>query len=260
MTRLSTIAILPIALAALGLARGQTDPVNKPRPITIIQEPVVEGTGDTWAVIEWTTSTGGNSIIRAGIHKSGLRQMAQTPQALHLSELPSYQEQEYTHRVSMYNLKPGTKYYFQADSGTERDSGIGSRSGISQFTTTATEPVATKKPIRIIGEPVARVGSTSAVISWTTNVKGSSTVQYSTDSNDLGRTASSLYPLNSRTHSVLVEHLIPGTRYFFVADSAQSKNRGKDAISILAQFTTRALAVHGVYADTTSATAPPAKP
>lgn len=62
---LSAVAILPIALTALGLARGQTDPVNKRRPIVIIQEPVVEGTGDTWAVIEWTTSTGGKSMLMA---------------------------------------------------------------------------------------------------------------------------------------------------------------------------------------------------
>jgi hypothetical protein len=154
MKRLSVAVIVSIVLSAVSFARAPADTVKKPRPIAIIQEPVVEATGETWAVIEWTTSTGGSSIIHAGIHKSSLRQLAQTPQALHRSELPSYQEQEYTHRVSMYNLKPGTTYYFRADSGLGRDAGTASRSGISQFTTTG--QAAMKKSIRIIGVPVAK--------------------------------------------------------------------------------------------------------
>lgn len=110
-----------------------------PVPIAILQGPVVEGTGDTWAVISWTTNIEGRaaSIVYAGIHKNSLREMDQTPQAPDKNELASYREQEYEHLVRINNLQPGTTYYFKADSGEGNDHGIESRSGLSQFTTKA---------------------------------------------------------------------------------------------------------------------------
>jgi phosphodiesterase/alkaline phosphatase D-like protein len=153
MKRLYVSVIVSIVLPAVSFAHAGAQTVKQPLPIAIIQEPVVEATGDTWAVVAWTTHTGGSSIIHAGIHKNSLRRLAQTPQVLHLSEMPSYQEQEYTHRVSLNNLKPGTTYYFRADSGLGSDSGTASRSRISQFTTTG--QAAFKNQIRTIGMPLA---------------------------------------------------------------------------------------------------------
>jgi len=100
----------------------------------IIQGPVVLGTGDRWAVISWTTNAAGkaSSIIYAGTDRSNLRPLPQKPETVKISDLPSYQEQEYTHLVRLDGLKPGTTYYFVVDSGMGHDSG---KSNISRLTT-----------------------------------------------------------------------------------------------------------------------------
>ena len=59
------IGFLLLALAfALPLA------AQKPAAERIIGQPKVEGVGDTWAVIAWTTNTGGSTVVRYGTDQS----------------------------------------------------------------------------------------------------------------------------------------------------------------------------------------------
>lgn len=111
---------------------------QKYKAIVIIQGPVVLDTGDTWAVISWTTNAGGYSIIHAGINKNNLNKRAQSLQLDRERMRESYQQQEYSHLVRIDNLKPRTTYYFVVDSGHGDDTGIESRSNVLQFTTKPT--------------------------------------------------------------------------------------------------------------------------
>ena len=95
----------------------------------IIHGPVVEGTGDTWATIAWTTNTGGSSIVRYGKDKGSLSQTAESPYA------NDSKSQKQTHRVRLKGLEPGTKYYFVVDSGQGEGTGTEAKSPVSDFTT-----------------------------------------------------------------------------------------------------------------------------
>jgi hypothetical protein len=86
---------------------------------------------DTWAMIAWTTNTGGSSIVRYGTNPNHLDHTAQAPYAD--NESTTYQ----VHRVQVKNLRPGTTYYFAVDSGQGEGTGTETKSPIAQFTTKA---------------------------------------------------------------------------------------------------------------------------
>jgi hypothetical protein len=104
----------------------------------IIQGPVVVGTGYDWAVIEWTTNAAGknSSAVYAGTAVNDLRKVPQTAEPVTMSDLASYQEQQYTHLVRLNHLQPGTLYYFVVDSGPGTETG----------TSHPTSLVTTKRP------------------------------------------------------------------------------------------------------------------
>jgi hypothetical protein len=105
---------------------------NQPK---IIQGPVVVGAGYDWAVIEWTTNAAGksSSTVYAGTTVNDLRKASQTTQPVTISDMASYQEQQYTHLVRLNHLQPGTVYYFVVDSGPGSETGA---SHPDQFVTT----------------------------------------------------------------------------------------------------------------------------
>lgn len=145
-----TYAVLLLALATYGLqadrdANSVKIKLKEPsqRPTAILKEPVVLGAGDTWAVISWTTNAGGKdrSKIYAGRDKANLAAVDQTvTDTTQEGPVESYQEQEYPHLVRLNNLKPGTNYYFQADSGSLSDHGPDSKSSVWQFRTSGVAP------------------------------------------------------------------------------------------------------------------------
>src|SRR5215813_5183677 len=83
----------------------------------IIDGPVVERVGDTWATIAWTTNTGGSSVVRFGTDPDRLRQMAQSPYA------DDDRSRAQNHRVQLNNLRPNTTYYYIVDSGQGEGTG-----------------------------------------------------------------------------------------------------------------------------------------
>jgi len=104
---------------------------QKPEAVKITNGPVVEGVGDTWAVIAWTTNTGGSTVVRYGTDQNSLTQTAQAP----------YSDNEATkaqnHRVRVTNLQPNTTYFFIVDSGQGEGTGTEAKSQIGQFKTKA---------------------------------------------------------------------------------------------------------------------------
>src|SRR5690349_21720925 len=94
-------------------AHGFQTVAQFPQPPRIIRGPVVVGTGDNWAVLEWTTNEAGknNSTVYAGTSREDLQKADQTPERVKPSTLTSYQEQQYTHLVRLNHLAPGTTYY-----------------------------------------------------------------------------------------------------------------------------------------------------
>jgi len=117
------------ALLALLMGMAMAAPAQKAPALQIIDGPRVEGVGDTWAVIAWSTNTGGSSIIRYGTSGNSLTQTAMSPYA------DDESRQSQTHRVKVTNLKPGTTYYFITDSGQGEGTGTETKSNVGQFTT-----------------------------------------------------------------------------------------------------------------------------
>lgn len=238
-TKISLLTALVLMVATSMVA------MQRPVPERITQGPVVEGVGDTWAVIAWTTDTGGSTIVRYGTDANSLNQIGEAPYAD--NEKTSAQN----HRVHLKNLKPGTKYYFMVVSGQGEGTGTEAKSSVGQFTTKGStaspgerEPRERAAAVKITDGPrVEGVGADWAVIAWTTNTGGSSLVHYGTESNSLGHTAQAPYADNEKTssqnHRVRLTNLKPRTTYFFVADSGQGEGTGTEAKSSVGQFTTR---------------------
>src|SRR5437588_208430 len=168
-------------VVALALAIGIPASARQAAPEQITQGPTMEGVGDTWAVIAWTTNTGGSSVVRYGTDANNLNQAAQAAYA------DNDKMSAQNHRVHINNLKPGTTYYFMADSGQGEGTGTEAKSAVAQFTTKASGQGGNvpdwkkngtntaHEALRIVDGPrVEGVGDTWAHIAWTTNWGGSS--------------------------------------------------------------------------------------
>src|SRR5947209_4844511 len=118
------LGILLVLLLGVSLAASAQRPA-----LAITDGPRVEGVGDTWAVIAWTTNAGGSSIIRYGTNGNSLTQTAMSPYA------DDESRQHQTHRVTVKNLQPNTTYYFIVDSGQGEGTGTEAKSNVATFTT-----------------------------------------------------------------------------------------------------------------------------
>src|SRR6059058_4465174 len=113
------LGMLLVLLAGISIAAS----AQRSPALQITDGPRVEGVGDTWAVIAWTTNTGGSTIVRYGTNANSLTQTAESPYA----EGRSHQ----THRVQMKNLQPNTTYYFIVDSGQGEGTGTEAKSSVA---------------------------------------------------------------------------------------------------------------------------------
>jgi phosphodiesterase/alkaline phosphatase D-like protein len=73
--------------------------------------PVVESLGPDSVVIAWTTSAPSSSVVMYGSDPNSLNQRAEAPWG------------QQTHRVTVKNLQPDTKYWFQVQSGQAQGTG-----------------------------------------------------------------------------------------------------------------------------------------
>jgi phosphodiesterase/alkaline phosphatase D-like protein len=244
--KIRSLAIsIGLALVCSAFAVGQA--------IQIIHGPNVEGTGDTWAVVAWTTNAGGSSIVHYGTSPNSLTQTAEE----------SYQgakvhSGKVTHRVHIKNLQPNTTYYFQVDSGQGSGTGTEAKGSVLNFQTKAAGqssamPAGTMgdndenmkhAAVKITDGPrVEGTTSNSAVIAWTTNEASSSVIRYGTNPSSLTQTAEAPYAdtegANKQTHRVHINNLQPHTTYYFAVDSGQGEGTGTQAQSSVSQFSTK---------------------
>lgn len=92
--------------------------------------------------------------------------------------------------------------------------------------------------IQITRQPMLQtVGDTIAVVTWRTNAASSSIVHYGTDPANLTQTAEA--PWGETLHSVTIQNLQPGTRYFFSVSSGQARGTGTATNSETLAFTTQ---------------------
>lgn len=246
-TQIQKVGIFLLLLAGISIAAS----AQRSPALQITDGPRVEGVGDTWAVIAWTTNTGGSSIIRYGTSGNSLTQTAMSPYA------DNEKREHQTHRVKVENLRPGTTYYFMADSGQGEGTGTSARSGIQSFTTKgqasngnvpawkANGQNTSHEALRIVDGPrVEGVGDSWAHIAWTTNWGSSSYVRYGYTQQNLDQVAEAPFANDpNREHSVhrvQLKNLRPNTTYYFVVDSGQGEGSGTEAVSPVASFTTKA--------------------
>jgi phosphodiesterase/alkaline phosphatase D-like protein len=77
----------------------------------ITHGPVIEQLAPDHVVIAWTTSAPSSSVVTYGSDPGNLNQKAEAPWG------------QQTHRVTVHNLNPNTKYYFQIQTGQAQGTG-----------------------------------------------------------------------------------------------------------------------------------------
>jgi acid phosphatase type 7 len=139
-TRALFIAILVIALLAFAAAQAQeqspaptpSPQSDQPAPVGITNGPVVESVTDTTAIIAWSTNVNAGTSLRYGTDPSHLDKTAGMPWG------------GFTHRVYLTNLQPGTKYFFQAESGKAQGTGTTATADVMSFQTKAPADTSTR--------------------------------------------------------------------------------------------------------------------
>ena len=119
-----TVAVLLVAVNCRVRAQqsGVDDDVHYD-PVKISNGPVVEYVTDTTAQIAWSTNVNSSTLLLYGENPDFLDKTGKMPWG------------GITHRVYLKGLKPGTKYYFQAESGQGQGTGTKATAEIKSFQT-----------------------------------------------------------------------------------------------------------------------------
>ncbi|MFB3814798.1 MAG: fibronectin type III domain-containing protein [Terriglobales bacterium] len=91
--------------------------------VHITNGPVLESLGDNQAVIAWSTNAPASTVVKYGTDPQSLTETAQAPWG------------GTTHRVTIPNLKPNTRYYFQVESAQAKGTGAMAQSQPGAFQT-----------------------------------------------------------------------------------------------------------------------------
>lgn len=222
----SFAVLLGIALIipAICAAQGQS--------VQITSGPTIESGDDHSATIAWSTNVPSSSQVWYGTDMNNLTQVAEAPYS-----------GGNTHRVQLTNLKPGTTYYFQVESGQGRGAkGEAESQGVMSFRTPVpgqpaihsqkpvmaeAQPGETTGKVHITSSPVIeKLTDNSATIAWSTDKKGSSRVNYGTDPNNLTNLGESPWGQGGLTHRVELRNLQPNTTYYFNVETGQAQGTG----------------------------------
>ncbi|MBV9063811.1 MAG: fibronectin type III domain-containing protein [Alphaproteobacteria bacterium] len=224
----------PVALSAQASSRPQAE--------RITNGPVVEGTGDSWAVIAWSTNAGGSTVVKYGTDRNRLDQTAEASYA------DNEKSQGQVHRVHIKNLQPNTTYYYQVTSGQGEGTGTQAQSPVETFKTKGNGgggSMGAHAEGITSGPVVEKAAGTYAIVAWGTNTGGSSLVRYGTDPNNLSQVAESAYDADRSstqgvTHRVTIKNLKPNTTYYYQVDSGQGQGTGTEAKGKVESFKTAA--------------------
>jgi phosphodiesterase/alkaline phosphatase D-like protein len=219
-------ALLCLGLSTFGLA--QTADVQ------ITKGPEEQNITSNSAEVVWTTNVQGSSTVEYGTDKNNLDQTARG----------GWGGPE--HRTTLRNLKPGTTYYYRVLSTEGKVTGTGAIARTDSFTTLAAGSGSqggsgssgpNPKEITITSGPtVQNVTDKTAEIYWVTNTKGSSTVQYGTDQNNLNQTAHGGW--GGPEHRTRLGNLQPGTTYYYRILSKDALGTGDQIEGTVQSFQT----------------------
>jgi phosphodiesterase/alkaline phosphatase D-like protein len=226
----SVLLTLLVTLSFMGSALAQSQesaPVNvfRVNDLKIVDGPRVESVTDTTVVIAWSTDVESSAVVQYGTDQNALDQRA----------VEKWGGQKtggsVVHRVTIRNLKPGTKYFFLVESGQgwHRSPAV-AKSDVQSFTAKAegykpAVPVPDTpliQPDNIVAGPMAtNVTDTSAMIWWMSSDSMSGHVVY-------GKTQLSMdnkLPFKvGEQKSVSLTALEPSTTYFFRVEDTHGKS------------------------------------
>jgi phosphodiesterase/alkaline phosphatase D-like protein len=206
---------------ASAMPNGQNGMSGAPEGnIQVIAGPIVQEVQEPNAVeVWWQTNGQSSTILKYGTSPNNLSQQAEQPWG------------EQSHTVRLTNLQPGATYYYQVATTAGRV--------LDQGTFQVPNAQQAQMQFRITHGPVIeKLGPSSLVVAWTTNVPSSSTVKYGTQPNHLNETAQAAW--GQQTHRVTINNLQPNTKYFFQVQTAQAQGTGEALASAVFQAVTEA--------------------
>jgi phosphodiesterase/alkaline phosphatase D-like protein len=226
------IALMVSALCCWSYAKSQDKDKDNGNPngnVRITSGPTVNPSSNS-ATITWTTNGNAANIIHYGTDPNNLSEKHYQPGG------------SKEHSITLSNLQPGTTYYYaiMTDDNTVRRKGQFTTQGSTASATTPSTSSTATGPgtAQIISGPSIRtLGSTAAIVQWTTAVPSSSFVKYGTDKNNLNMAAEGSWA--NSVHGVRLNNLTPNTLYYMQAFSSQSAASGTSKSPIVA-FTTLA--------------------
>ena len=117
--------VILVGLSILYTSRAALPQAQSPQSdsVQITHGPVVENVTDTTAIIAWSTNVNAGTLLRYGTDPQHLDQTASMPWG------------GLTHRVNLKDLKPGTTYYFQAESNEGQGTGTSAQTTPASFQT-----------------------------------------------------------------------------------------------------------------------------
>jgi phosphodiesterase/alkaline phosphatase D-like protein len=211
------VAMLAMAVA-LGLwctAQTATGSQTQTNAVKITNGPVVENVTDTTAQVAWSTNVNAGSLVQYGTDPNNLDQKASMPWG------------GLTHRIELKNLKPGTTYYFKAQSDQGQGTGTGAQTAQAQFQTKASGAQASTAPAAnpstsaaptIVAGPIPQlVKDTSAQIWWLpSQATGATRLTYGTSTANLSQNASVTQESNGASGELAqLSNLQPDTTYYY---------------------------------------------
>lgn len=164
-------------------------------PLSIQSGPTLSSKNETSATIEWETNEPATGKVEYG-----------TSEAYDSTALDTNTTLSKSHSVTLTELDPGTTYYFKVMS---NDSAGNEITAEDDLTTLAT---ADETPPTISGVSVSNITESSAIITWETNERATSQVEYGiTETYGSEKTNTNL----TESHSVTLTGLDDGTTYNF---------------------------------------------
>lgn len=207
------VIVIAIAVAL----QGQDE---RPQDVQITKGPRVENVTSDTAVVAWSTNVNASTLVRYGTEQQKLTATAEEPWG------------GLTHRVTVRNLRPGTTYYFQAESNQGQGTGTKAVSDVATFSTRGRAELpqsggfGTPDSALIVAGPVAqRVTDRSAELWWATDRPSDTIVKYGTSEQDLADIKQK--PWGEQTHRVELTGLQPGKQYFAAVVNADGMVRSR---------------------------------